>query len=397
MRGVPGNTVKNKEQHRVGLGVHSAPPGPMQSTMPPKRSADADNPPRADRCEGLRPTGSARAHGAIGGLLLLLAATVVAATSLGYVRLPFQAVIQIMAGSLLDQPGWLASYDPVWTAIVTEVRLPRILTSALVGAGLAMAGVVFQGILLNPLADPYTLGVSAGAAFGASVALLLNMHLFTAFSIPLLAFGGAVTTLFLVIYLSSDGSGLSSTNLILSGIIVAAILSAGLSFIKYVADEQVSVIIFWLMGSFAARTWADVVMVTTAVILGAAVCAYFARDLNLLALGERPAAALGVDFQRVTLVLLITASLVAAVCVAVSGIIGFVGLLVPHLMRMLVGPDNRRLLPASLLTGALLLLAADTLTRAVLPQEIPIGVLTALVGGPFFCYVFRKRQREQAF
>ena len=178
---------------------------------------------------------------------------------------------------------------------------------------------------------------------------------------------------------------------------MAAILSAGLSFIKYIADEQVSVIIFWLMGSFAARTWSDVGLVAAAVGLGLLVCTYFARDLNLLALGERPAASLGVDFQRVTLILLVTVSLVAAVCVAVSGIIGFVGLLVPHLMRLLVGPDNRCLLPASLLAGALLLLAADTLTRAVLPQEIPVGVLTALIGGPFFCYVFRKRQKEQRF
>jgi len=330
------------------------------------------------------------------GLLLLLAAAVVAATSLGYIRLPFTAVVQIMAARLFDQPDWLGALNPVWPVVVTEVRLPRILCSAVVGAGLAMCGVVFQGILLNPLADPYTLGVSAGAAFGAAVALLLNISLLGVFSVPVFAFAGAVATLFVVIYLSSDGSGFSSTSLILSGIIVAAILSAGLSFIKYMADEQVSVIIFWLMGSFAARTWADVGLVASAVGLGTLACTYFARDLNLLALGERPAASLGVDFQRVTLALLVTASLVAAVCVAVSGIIGFVGLLVPHLMRMLVGPDNRRLLPASLLSGALLLLAADTLTRAVLPQEIPIGVLTALVGGPFFCYIFRRRQKEMA-
>jgi iron complex transport system permease protein len=330
------------------------------------------------------------------GLLLLLVGAVVVAASLGYIRLPFAAVVKIMAARLSDQPGWLEAFDPVWPVVVTEVRLPRILCSVVVGGGLAMCGVVFQGILLNPLADPYTLGVSAGAAFGAAVALLLNISLLGVFSVPLFAFAGAVATLFVVIYLSSDGAGFSSTNLILSGIIVAAILSAGLSFIKYMADEQVSVIIFWLMGSFAARTWADVGLVASAVGLGVLACTYFARDLNLLALGERPAASLGVDFRRVTLTLLVTASLVAAVCVAVSGIIGFVGLLVPHLMRMLVGPDNRRLLPASLLSGALLLLAADTLTRAVLPQEIPIGVLTALVGGPFFCYIFRRRQREQA-
>jgi iron complex transport system permease protein len=330
--------------------------------------------------------------GTIAGLLLLLAVAVVATAALGYIRLPFPAVLQIMASRLFDQPAWIAQIDPVWAVVVTEVRLPRILTSALVGGGLALAGVVFQGILLNPLADPYTLGVSAGAAFGASIALLLNIGMLGLYSVPLFAFVGAAGTLLLVVFLASGSGGLSSTNLVLSGIIVAAILSAGISFLKYVADEQVGVIIFWLMGSFASRTWLDVAMVGTAVVGSLAVFMVYARDLNLMALGERSAASLGVDFQRVTLVLLITASLVSAVCVAVSGIIGFVGLLVPHMMRMLAGPDNRRLLPVSMLAGAILLLGADTLTRAVLPQEIPIGVLTALVGGPFFCYVFRRRQ-----
>jgi len=325
------------------------------------------------------------------GLLTLLVAAVVAATSLGYIRLPFTAVLQIMAARLFDQPGWLAALDPVWPVVVTEVRLPRILCSTVVGAGLAMCGVVFQGILLNPLADPYTLGVSAGAAFGAAVALLLNISFLGAFSVPLFAFAGAMATLFVVIYLSSDGSGFSSTNLILSGIIVAAILSAGLSFIKYMADEQVSVIIFWLMGSFASKTWSDVLLTLACVGAGFLVFMFFARDLNLMSLGERTASSLGVDTRRATLVFLVTASLVSAVCVSVSGIIGFVGLLVPHMMRAVTGPDNRRLLPVSFLAGAVLLLGADTVTRAVLPAEIPIGVLTALIGGPFFCYVFRKR------
>lgn len=367
----------------------------MNTTPTPGNPVDG-TPTPANEALDRHSRASRSVFGTVAGLGLILAAAITAAASLGYIHLPFPAVLHIMGAHLCDRPDWLSAYDPVWSVVVTEVRLPRILCAAVVGAGLAMCGVVFQGILLNPLADPYTLGVSAGAAFGAAVALWLNIAMLGAFSVPLFAFAGAAATLFVVIYLSSDGSGLSSTNLILAGIIVAAILSAGLSFIKYVADEQVSVIIFWLMGSFAARTWTDVGLVTMAVSLGVAVCTFFARDLNLLALGERPAAALGVDFQRVTLALLVTASLVAAVCVAVSGIIGFVGLLVPHLMRMLVGPDNRGLLPVSMLAGALLLLGADTLTRAVLPQEIPIGVLTALVGGPFFCYVFRKRQKEQA-
>jgi iron complex transport system permease protein len=275
-----------------------------------------------------------------------------------------------------------------------DVRLPRIVTAAVVGGGLALSGAVFQGILLNPLADPYTLGISAGAAFGAAVAILLNLQFTAAYSVAVFAFLGALGTLFVVLFLSADGEGFSSNNLILSGIIVAAILSAGISFFKYIADEQVAVIIFWLMGSFASRTWTDAGLTLAAVVAAAGVCLFFARDLNLISMGARSAASLGVDTRKVPLILLVTASLVAAVCVSVSGIIGFVGLLVPHMVRFVTGPDNRRLLPLTLLAGAILLLWADTITRAVLPAEIPIGVLTALIGGPVFCYIFRKRQKR---
>ena len=227
----------------------------------------------------------------------------------------------------------------------------------------------------------------------AALALLLNLTVAGIYSVPVCAFIGATATLVLVLYLSSSaGGGADANNLILSGIIVAAILSAGISFLKFVADEQVSVIIFWLMGSFASKTWTDVGLTSVFLFVGLAVFVFHARDLNLLCMGRRTAASLGVDARRVPWTLLVTASLVAAACVAVSGIIGFVGLLVPHMMRALVGPDNRRLLPLSFFSGAILLLCADTVTRAVLPHEIPIGVLTALIGGPFFCYLFRRRQ-----
>lgn len=321
----------------------------------------------------------------------LLAGLLVVATGMGFIRIPAADVLRVVAGRLTGDPDWLRGMNEIFPVVVFDVRLPRILTSALVGGGLAMSGVAFQGILLNPLADPYTLGVSAGAAFGAALAILLNLGAFGAASVPLFAFLGAAATLAAVVTLSS-AEGLSSNSLILSGIIVAAILSAGISFLKYVADEQVAVIIFWLMGSFASKSWGDVALAAASTAAGLAVFLTLAREMNLMSLGPQMAASLGVDTRRVTLVLLVTASLVAAVCVSVAGIIGFVGLLVPHLMRLLVGPDNRRLVPASLLAGALLLLAADTLTRAVLPAEVPIGVLTALIGGPFFCYVFRRRQ-----
>lgn len=325
-------------------------------------------------------------------LALLLGALILASAGLGYIQLGFGDVARILAAKATGIPGLADGLDPLLPVVVWEVRLPRILTAAIVGGGLAVAGAVYQGILLNPLADPYTLGVSAGAAFGAALALLLDIDLLGIYSLPLCAFIGAAGTLATVIYLSAAAGGFSSNNLILSGIVVAAILSAGISFLKYVADEQVAVIIFWLMGSFASRTWTDVTLTLACVSLGLAVSIFFARDLNLMAMGERAAGSLGVDTRRVTLVLIVTASLVSAVCVSVSGIIGFVGLLVPHMMRALTGPDNRRLIPVSLLAGAILLLCADTTTRALLPTEIPIGVLTALIGGPFFCYVFRKRQ-----
>ena len=325
-------------------------------------------------------------------LALVLAAVVLLVAGLGFVRVPLAEVVRIIGAKLVGASSWLADLEETHRYVVWDVRLPRILTSALVGAGLGAAGCVFQGILLNPLADPYTLGVSAGAAFGASLAIMLNLTLFGPYSISVAAFIGAAASLAVVIWLARAGEGYSSQNLILSGVIVAAILAAGIGLMKYLAEEQVGVIIFWLMGSFVAKTWLEAGLTLTWVLIGLAAAFYYARDLNLLALGGRSAAALGVETGKVRLVLLIAASLMTAGCVAVSGIVGFVGLIAPHLMRFLVGPDNRTLLPASALAGAVLLLAADTVTRTVLPNEAPIGVLTALIGGPYFCYIFRKRQ-----
>ena len=328
-------------------------------------------------------------------LTLALAVEIVISTGAGYIEISPVDVARIIAAHLTGADGLVAQLDKVASVVVTDVRLPRILTSVIVGAGLAVSGAVFQGILLNPLADPYTLGVSAGAAFGASLALWLNLALFGLWPVPLFAFAGAVATLMVVIWLAAGSGDLSSGSLILAGIIVAAILSAGVSFLKYMADEQVGVIIFWLMGSFASKTWQEVFIAAVAVGAGLAVCLFFSRDLNLLALGHRTAGSLGVAPRKVSMVLLVCTSLMAAVCVAVSGIIGFVGLLVPHMVRFVTGPDNRRLIPASALAGAALLLLGDTVTRAVLPQEIPIGVITALIGGPVFCYIYRRRHMRR--
>ena len=211
-------------------------------------------------------------------LTFTLLFVIILSAGMGYLDISFVDVAKILLGKITNHEALWVDMDKLYPVVVTDVRLPRILTSAIVGGGLAVSGVIFQGILLNPLADPYTLGVSAGAAFGASIAILLNIGMLGNYSVPLLAFAGAGCTLVFVIYLSASSGGVSSNNLILSGIIVAAILSAGISFLKYIADEQVSIIIFWLMGSFGSKTWTDVFLTLFSVAIGFLVFIFFARE-----------------------------------------------------------------------------------------------------------------------
>ncbi len=329
----------------------------------------------------------------LGAILLALIFT---AIGLGYIAIGPRDILQILLvpfGAAV--PDTLTASHPF---VILEVRLPRILSAALVGGGLAMAGCVFQALLQNPLADPYTLGISSGAAFGASLAILLLMFGITLpgnVIIPLFAFIGAVATLYTVLALSAPATRLSSTSLILSGIIVSAILSAGISLIKFLADEQVNAIIFWLMGSFIGKSWRDVLILIVLVLPCSVVIIAHCRELDIMSFGDKTAESLGIDSAATRRRLLVVASLTTAACVSVSGIIGFIGLIVPHLVRMLLGPSNRLLIPCSFLTGCMLLLLADTVTRVYLPTELPIGVLTALIGGPFFCYIFRKTQLER--
>ncbi len=327
-------------------------------------------------------------------LFSFLFCCIILSTGMGYLRITPLEVIHVLLNKL-HIAALPDNINQVFPFVIMDVRLPRILTAVMVGGGLSVAGCVFQSILQNPLADPYTLGISSGAAFGASVAFLLNIigiSLPFWFSVPLFAFLGAITTLFAVFSIASSDSRLSSNTLILSGVIISAILSAGIGFIKYLADEEVNVIIFWLMGSLVGKSWPDMFLVAALFFPSFLIILFFSRDLNIMSLGSKTSDALGVETEKVRKLLLICASLITAACVSVSGIIGFVGLIIPHLMRIIIGADNRALLPACFIAGALLLLLADTITRAFLPSELPIGILTSLIGGPFFCYIFRKKQ-----
>jgi iron complex transport system permease protein len=334
------------------------------------------------------------------GLILTLALVFLVVVSLSSGYMPFTAgeILDILSSKFFATKTGVADHRVM---ALMEVRLPRLMTALISGAALGLSGAVYQGLLLNPLADPYTLGVSSGAAFGASLVLMASLYIptdvftFTAIYPAIGAFVSSTLTLVLVIALASDSDRrLSPTSLILSGVILSAILSAGLSFIKYLAGEQVSSIIFWLLGSFQARTWTDFKLVSAFFTPAFLICLASATDLNIMTLGFKSAETLGVNTRKVRLALLAAASLAASASVAVAGIIGFVGLIVPHLIRLLTGPDHRSLIPLSTAGGAVLLLAADTTVRAFLPGEIPVGVLTALLAGPAFLFIFRSKMKE---
>jgi len=295
-----------------------------------------------------------------------------------------------------------APVDESLAVVVVDIRLARVLLAGLTGAALSIAGAAFQGVLRNPLADAFTLGVSGGAAFGASLAILSGVAGAAALAgdaraLPACALFGALGALALVLLLARAGggplSGLRRETLVLAGIVVSTFLSALISLLKSLDEESVSSIVFWIMGSFQGRGFEHVSLAWPYMLVGAGIVFWRARELDLLSLGETQARMLGLEAGRSRLWLLFGASLLSGASVAVSGVIGFVGLVVPHLARLALGAGHRRLLPASALLGALLLIWSDVLARTALPRgaELPVGVVTALVGGPFFCLLLARR------
>jgi len=276
------------------------------------------------------------------------------------------------------------------TIIVREIRLPRILLAMLVGAALAVSGTALQALLRNPLADPYVLGISSGAALGAIVALWIGGRVATAS--PLVAFGGALVTMTWVYFLGRRAGRLASYTLLLAGVITASFLSAVILFVlTLLSTRDVRGTAFWLMGDLSVVTEAQLGILIPVVGAGIAVLYGFAKDLNALLLGEEEAAHLGVNVARVGTIVYLLASLLTGVAVSVSGAIGYLGLLVPHLGRMLVGNDHRTLLPTAALGGAIVLVLSDTLARTVVaPAELPVGAVTALAGAPVFIYLLRR-------
>lgn len=285
------------------------------------------------------------------------------------------------------------SWPMHWERIVWDIRLPRVLLAGLVGATLAFAGATYQGVLRNPLADPYLIGVAAGAGLGATLAFLLPVQFsFYALSpVPIFAFLGAITAVAIAYRSAKIGTKVPTTTLILAGVAISSLASAVMLFLFMLAGDNLRTIFSWIMGSLNASTWDRVyLLVPYTAVMGLVVLVH-GRLLNVMQLNEEQAQQVGVDVERVKVILIVAASVGTAAAVSVSGLIGFVGLVVPHMIRMLWGPDYRVLLPLSMLYGATFLILADLIARTIIsPAEIPVGVVTAFCGAPFFLLLLRR-------
>ena len=321
------------------------------------------------------------------GLLALLP-LVVAVLSMGIGRMGIEPwlVVKILAAKVLPiEPTWPATVD----TIVLKVRLPRLLAGLLVGAGLSVAGSSFQGLFRNPLVSPHILGVTSGAGFGAALAILIFPHVL---AIQALSFVFGLAAVGMTYMLSRVYRTAPVLMLVLAGIIVGALFSASTSFLKYIADpvNQMPSIVFWLLGSLNNVSGADIAFAGPLILAGITGLVLIRWRINIVSLGEEEARALGVHTERIRAGVIICATVISACAVSISGIIGWIGLVIPHIGRLLVGPDNRVLIPATALIGGAYLVLVDILARSLTESEIPIGILTAMVGAPIFAYLLKK-------
>lgn len=329
-------------------------------------------------------------------LTFLLLASIALATAVGSVPVPVPVVLRIILNQLpfLEFSGWSPSQE----SIILTIRLPRVLLAVWVGGGLAIAGVALQGLFRNPMADPGVIGVSGGAALGAVIALASGLAFHHYLVLPSFAFLGALGTVFLVYGIATRHGKTPVATLLLSGVAVGLFMVSMLSLIltRIRSIAVVGEILFWLMGGLDGRGWNHLQVALWPILLGSIGLLFFSRDLNLLILeGEEGAAALGMRVQSVQRILLVLTSLVTGAAVAVTGTIAFVGLIVPHVVRLVLGPDHRVLLPASFLAGGIFLVAADLLARVMVsPEELRLGTITSLVGVPFFLYLLHQGAGE---
>ena len=327
----------------------------------------------------------------LGMLFILLILVIVISSWFGYARIGVSSILRIACSRIP-----FISIEKDWSDTdeeILRVRAGRILVACIVGAGLALAGVVFQALLRNPLADPYILGVSSGGSLGAIIAFILGISSIKGLStLPFFAFVGSLSTMFLVYSIARTGGRVPTHTLLLAGVIVNAFFAAIIMFIVSIAKaSETQRFIRWSMGNLELVDTQLAIIASTLIFLSGAALYYYAQAFNLFSLGEESATQLGVEVERVKKIAFVLASLITGAAVSACGIIGFVGLIVPHMVRMTIGADHRVLMPASVLVGGAFLIAADTIARTLIaPMQIPVGVVTAICGGPFFIYLLRR-------
>jgi len=321
-------------------------------------------------------------------LVLLLACVSVAALMNGQLRIhPYEVVKIILSGIFHIEKTW----SPTLESVLFDVRLPRLIAGILVGAGLSVSGASFQGLFRNPLVSPHILGVSAGAGLGAALAILFFSKIYI---VQLFSFLFGLLAVLMTYSLSRVYRTTPVLMLVLSGMIVGALFSAGTSLLKYIADpvNQMPSIVFWMLGSLNNASNKDLIIAGPVMLGGIVVLLLIRWRINLLAMGEEEARSLGIETGRIRAVIIFCATVISASAVSISGIIGWIGLVIPHIGRILVGPDNKKLLPVVTLIGAIYLVIVDTIARTAIESEIPIGVLTAIAGAPIFAYLLRKNR-----
>lgn len=332
-------------------------------------------------------------------VFILLIVAVIAGVAIGSSSISAEAVARVMASHILPR-GWidLSKVSEPEQVVIWMIRTPRVLAAGLVGASLGVAGAQMQGLFRNALASPDVIGSSSGAALGAVIAISSGLAVRSIIYLPMMAFFGALLALFLVYSIATRRGRTPVATLLLAGVALNALVGAATSFLislKWVRWEVAQEILFWLMGGLDSRTWQHVWLALPCVVLGLAIALLYARDLDVLVLGEEAALAVGTDVEKVKRVIITSAALLTGAAVAVSGVIGFVGLVVPHIVRLIIGPKHRYLLPASALTGAAFVILTDILARTLMrPEEIRLGIITAVFGAPFFLYLLLRHHRS---
>ncbi len=340
-----------------------------------------------------------RTHCVAKWIWLLVIGVIIAALlsiMLGSVSIPFKDILSIFKGRV-DSGSTLPATQGKFTSILFDLRIPRTILVLLVGAALATSGGAYQGLFQNPLADPYLIGVASGAGLGSIIAMTIQwpQDILGYFAVPISAFFGSILAVFLVYSLSKVGKTIHNTTLILAGVAVSSLSNALTSFLLINAGGELRRAIVWMMGGSTLIGWKPVITSTPFILLGIGLLCSMGYQLNVLQFGDEEAQQMGVPVKKVRILIILAASLTTAAAVAFSGTIAFVGLVVPHILRRLVGNDYRLLLPLSALGGAIFLIISDILARMLLsPQEIPVGVITILFGAPFFLFILRKTKRK---